>query len=51
MRPGGAYIQPDDWYRLYAAVNQARATPSSHAPASELHFALAAGKVYERTLF
>lgn len=25
MRPGGAYIQPDDWYRLYAASNQARA--------------------------
>jgi hypothetical protein len=27
MRPGGAYIQPDDWYRMYAAVAQARARP------------------------
>ncbi len=25
QRPGGAFIQPDDWYRLYAASNQARA--------------------------
>jgi hypothetical protein len=25
QRPGGAFIKPDDWYRLYAAVSQARA--------------------------
>jgi hypothetical protein len=24
QRPGGAFIQPDDWYRMYAAVQQAR---------------------------
>ena len=26
-RPGGAFIKPDDWYRLYAAANQVRAAP------------------------
>ena len=24
QRPGGAFIQPDDWYRLHAAATQAR---------------------------
>ena len=26
QRPGGAFIKPDDWYRLYAASMQVRAT-------------------------
>lgn len=34
MRPGGAYVSPPDWYRLYAAAQQAEAgdNPLAEAP-------------------
>ena len=34
QRPGGAFIKPDDWYRLYAASMQVDAARACGAPGS-----------------